>query len=174
MGRKQYKWRLSPSSTCTMESDLNSTAWERAQPVTGSFMKTAVLSSRQEVKRKVCLCLELLAVVQRTNQSSSLRCGVNPQLGYLSVECRLCCALLTSESTSAPCLLGGTQRCPGSGLLRGMRQRPGLMLVMRMSSAQLTGLSTGPGPGEPAGCSFTDQYLPYWSYLLLIVPITYI
>lgn len=137
--------------------DLNSTAWERAWPVTGSFMKTAVFSSRQEVKRQVCLCLELRAVVQRTKQSSSSRCDVNPQLGYLSVECQLCCALLNSESTSAPCLLGGTQRCPASGLLRGTCQWPGLMLITHMSSARLTGLSTGPGPGEPAGCVFTDQ-----------------
>lgn len=62
----------------TAGSDLTIAAWERAWPVTGSFMETAAFSSRQEVKR---VCLEVLAEMQRTKQSSLLCCGVNPQPG---------------------------------------------------------------------------------------------
>lgn len=57
MSRKQCKWRLSPSFTrTTTGSDLAISAPERAWAVTGSFMKTAAFSSRQEVKRKKSAC----------------------------------------------------------------------------------------------------------------------
>lgn len=59
---------------------------------------------------------------------------------------------------------GGTQRPPASGMLWGKCRRPGLMLVVCVGSAQLTGFCMG--PDVPAGCGFTHWYLPYLVYFV--------
>lgn len=101
MSRKQCKWRLSPSFTrATMGSDIAISARERAWAVTGSFMKTAAFSSRQEVKRKKSArsCWQ-----RRKEQNRVHRCAAAWILS--SAVCRMpTAAVLSPNQRRYPCV----------------------------------------------------------------------
>lgn len=92
-----------------------------------------------------------------------LRCKSSAQLTVKS-QPSLCSPRLRKRLRSPAG--GGTQRPPASGLLWGMCRWPGPTSVVCVGSAQLAGLCTGPGPGGPAGCSFTHRCLPYRVYFV--------